>query len=703
MASDFTWSADSLGEVLSELIGRSGLSPTRLKNPPPSIENAEPGLVGQWIESSCETAEVEAQLASVSYPEIEALLQRAAPALIRVGEGGRVNYVALLRSKGNSVVLLSLSKEPVAVPIEVVRRWVCRRLEEPLEGEVDDLLERSGVDARRREKGRRSILADRLANAHLAGVWLLRPPPGASVPNLVRRSRLLSRMVALTGTHALQYCLWIASWWVIGIAALQGRTDPGMLQLWVVMVLSLVPLRMGTTWLQGSVAILAGALLKQRLLHGALKLDPEEIRHQGTGQLLARVLESEAMESLALNGGFHLLLGAIEVAFAAVVLGLGAGGPLHALLLVGWSVVVYWVGRRYAARRRGWTEGRLSLTYALVESLLGHRTRQAQESRARWHEDEDREVEAYSRASRGLDRLAASLGSALPRGWMIVGVLGLAPLLVGDRASSESLAVAFGGILLAYGALRRVTLGLSQLSGASIAWDQVAEMFDAAARPSLRSDPDLALTRGQSRGRVLLEAKELGFQYASRTQPVIDDLDLEVAAGDRILLEGPSGSGKSTLASLLAGLRSPSTGLLLFRGLDRTSAGTAFWRKSVILAPQFHENHILSESLAFNILMGHRWPPMKEDLDRAEELCRELGLGDLLERMPSGLFQMVGENGWQLSHGERSRVFIARTLIQEHDISILDESLGGLDGESAMLAAKVIIARSPTLAVVGHS
>ena len=65
-------------------------------------------------------------------------------------------------------------------------------------------------------------------------------------------------------------------------------------------------------------------------------------------------------------------------------------------------------------------------------------------------------------------------------------------------------------------------------------------------------------------------------------------------------------------------------------------------------------------TLAFNALMGRDWPPGPADLDRAERVCRALGLGPLLDRMPAGLNQMVGETGWQLSHGEKSRLYIAR-------------------------------------------
>jgi ATP-binding cassette subfamily B protein len=89
-------------------------------------------------------------------------------------------------------------------------------------------------------------------------------------------------------------------------------------------------------------------------------------------------------------------------------------------------------------------------------------------------------------------------------------------------------------------------------------------------------------------------------------------------------------------------------------------------------------------------------------MKEAEAICRELGLGDVIDRMPSGFQQMLGENGWQLSHGERSRLFIARTLLQNADLVILDESFGALDPESLQRAARSVIKRAPTLMVIAH-
>ena len=177
---------------------------------------------------------------------------------------------------------------------------------------------------------------------------------------------------------------------------------------------------------------------------------------------------------------------------------------------------------------------------------------------------------------------------------------------------------------------------------------------------------------------------------------------MQVNRGDRLLLEGPSGGGKTSLAAVLSGLRAPEAGLLLLWGYDRASIGAEVWRQRIAVAPQFHENHVFTETFAFNLLMGRRWPPTEADLQDAEEICRELGLGDLIKRMPAGLQQMVGESGWQLSHGERSRLYIARALLQNADLIILDESFAALDPETLALSLRCVLKRAPTLMVIAH-
>ena len=182
---------------------------------------------------------------------------------------------------------------------------------------------------------------------------------------------------------------------------------------------------------------------------------------------------------------------------------------------------------------------------------------------------------------------------------------------------------------------------------------------------------------------------------------LLQGLDLRIAPGDRLLLEGASGSGKSTLAALLTGLRQPQAGLLLMQGLDAPTLG-AQWQAMAGTAPQFHENHVLSGSVAFNLLMGRQWPAGPAALAEAQSVCDALGLGELLQRMPAGLHQRIGETGWQLSHGERSRLFLARALLQGAPLTVLDESFAALDPETLALCLRCVQQRAQTLVVIAH-
>ncbi len=294
-----------------------------------------------------------------------------------------------------------------------------------------------------------------------------------------------------------------------------------------------------------------------------------------------------------------------------------------------------------------------------------------------------------------MDRWGVLLNSFVPGGWLLAGVAALMPAFsVGVPATS--LAVGLGGVLLAYQALRSALAGASNLIGAGVSWRAAAPLF----RAATAVEPEGA-AEGAA-GRTVLDASDVTFRYRPDGPLVLNGIDLRMERGDRALLEGASGRGKSTLVSILCGLREPVSGLLTSGGLDRASIGARQWRKKVAAAPQYHENHIVTGTLAFNLLMGRAWPPIHEDMQEAVQVCRELGLGDLLERMPAGIQQMVGDTGWQLSQGERSRVFLARALLQKSEMTILDESFAALDPENLRLAMECSIRRANTLLVVAH-
>jgi hypothetical protein len=106
----------------------------------------------------------------------------------------------------------------------------------------------------------------------------------------------------------------------------------------------------------------------------------------------------------------------------------------------------------------------------------------------------------------------------------------------------------------------------------------------------------------------------------------------------------------------------------------------------VLTVPPADHNHLIAGSLALNLLLGRDWPPGPDDLHDADRICRSLGLGDVIDRMPAGLGQFVGETGWQLSAGERELVFLARALLQGADVIILDGALDALDPQTRATA-----------------
>ena len=280
------------------------------------------------------------------------------------------------------------------------------------------------------------------------------------------------------------------------------------------------------------------------------------------------------------------------------------------------------------------------------------------------------------------------------------------------------MAVGIGGVLLAYRAFGNLVQGLEKLAAAAIAWERVQLFWRAATRREPIGQPELAVATTASpapghgaasngspspgKGRVLLDARDLVFRYRDRGGAVLQGVSVQIRTGDRFLLEGSSGGGKSTLASLLAGARLPESGVVLFDGLDRETLGAERWRRRIVIAPQFHENHVLMGTFAFNALLGRGWPPRPGDLEEAEQICRTLGLGDLLDRMPAGMQQVIGETGWQLSQGEKSRLYLARALLQNADVVILDESFGALDPATLRQCLSFVLERTPTLLVIAH-
>lgn len=681
---------------------------------PHELEGADAETLSRWMMLAADTLGIEAEPMTAAPNELLALAQDAAPALLHLPKQENENdarFISLLQRGARPRILGSDLREH---SIDAVT--LAQALGEHTGAEwlpfADALLDTAQVPPARRASARWNIVAEHVAQESFHVGWILRLSPGTNLLRHFSRNGLWRILGELATAQILQLALLVGSWWFIGFITFSASVSTVWLLAWSLVLFTTVPVQLWLSNAQSQFAAQLGLIFRQRLLYGTLQLKPDEIRLQGIGQFIERVLMAENIESLAVGGGLLAVLALFQLVASLLILAQGAGGAFHSLLLFLFTLGMVAIQYNYYRKKRTWVLNYRATTNRLVERLLGHRTRLAQQDPREWHTDEDAELDRYVNLTTRFDRSFVPIGP-LPWLWMVVGLAGLVPAFFSGAITLTSLAIALGGILLAYNAFATIVGGVSTLVNSVIASEQVIPLFDAAARYAPISQTVLTQSFGLQQSwrdpkpvsaltEPVLRARNLTFRYRPQGRTILRDVDLDIHAGDRLLLEGPSGGGKTTLAAVLAGLRPPETGLVMLRGFDQQNVESQVTPRRVAMAPQFHENYIFNATFGFNLLLGRRWPPLPQDLSDAREICNELGLDELVARMPLGMNQIVGESGWQLSHGERSRVYIARVLLQNADLVILDESFGALDPENLRDALQTTLHRAKTLLVIAH-
>ncbi|WP_282785727.1 MULTISPECIES: ABC transporter ATP-binding protein, partial [unclassified Nocardia] len=194
-----------------------------------------------------------------------------------------------------------------------------------------------------------------------------------------------------------------------------------------------------------------------------------------------------------------------------------------------------------------------------------------------------------------------------------------------------------------------------------------------------------------------VELRDVRFTYGDGA-PVLDGLDLEFRAGETTAVVGPSGSGKSTLLALVAGLETPTSGSVRIGGVDRASVDAA--HRPADTSMVFQQPYLFAGTIRENVLAGNPGADA-EQLAAALRLARVDAFAD---RLPDGLDTLVGDEGTALSGGERQRVSIARALLKESSVLLVDEGTSALDAENeaAVVAAIGDDPRGRTRIVVTH-
>lgn len=179
---------------------------------------------------------------------------------------------------------------------------------------------------------------------------------------------------------------------------------------------------------------------------------------------------------------------------------------------------------------------------------------------------------------------------------------------------------------------------------------------------------------GKLKGKV--DFINVDFKYPGSEKWILNNVSLTVKAGESVAFVGESGAGKSTILNLLIGFVPPANGKILIDGINMVNLDLNEYRHQIAVVPQ---NTILfSGTILDNITYG------LEDISRqeVEEVIREVGLWELVEKLPQGLETQLGEHGDKLSGGQRQRISIARALIRKPRIIVFDEATSALDSSS---------------------
>jgi thiol reductant ABC exporter CydC subunit len=408
-------------------------------------------------------------------------------------------------------------------------------------------------------------------------------------------------------------------------------------------------------------------------------LAPAELDAFRRGDLVSRLVgDVDALQGLYLRGlgppmvallvaGTCIVATAVVLPTAALVLAVG--------LAVGGVAVPLVAGRlaRFVARRQAAARG--ELTAELVELLRG-----APELVAYGREEEvlgrvaaaDRELVGLARR----DALVAGLADAtaiLVAGLTTVGVLAVA-LSAHDTGALDRVLVATLALLAlsSFDAVSPLPVAARELAATVASGRRILDLAD---RQPAVVDPVKPNSAPRASARIALEG--VTARYAVDEDAVLDRFDLSIEPGERVALIGPSGAGKTTVTNLLLRFLDPAEGRVTIGSRDLRELRQEDVRRTFALAGQ--EAHVFDSTIRENLRLAR---PRATD-EELRDALRRARLDEWVESLPDGLDTVVGEEGNRLSGGQRQRLVVARALLAEAPVLLLDEPTAHLDAATA--------------------
>jgi subfamily B ATP-binding cassette protein HlyB/CyaB len=437
-----------------------------------------------------------------------------------------------------------------------------------------------------------------------------------------------------------------------------------------------------------------GARLYRQLL--ALPLGYFEVRR--VGDSVARVRELENIRNFLTSSALTLVIDLFfTIVFVAVLF---LYSNKLAWIVVGafplYILVSAWATPLFQARLDEKFKRGAENQAFLVESVAGVETLKSMavepQMQRRWEE----QLAGYVAASFRVLSLANATGQIvqLINKLVTAAVLYFGALLVIGGELSVGELVAFN--MLA-GRVSQPVLRLAQI------WQDFHQARLSVARLGdiLNTAPEMQAVAAKAAlpsisGRIAFE--RVSFRYRIDGARILQDVDLEIPAGQIVGIVGPSGSGKSTLAKLVQRLYIPESGRIIIDGADLATIDTAWLRRQIGVVLQ--ESTLFNRTVRENIALSDPGRAMEEVVAAA----KLAGAHDFIVELPDGYDSVIGERGSSLSGGQRQRIAIARALITNPRILIFDEATSALDYESERVIQSNMrmIARGRTVLIIAH-